>query len=598
MSMHASGTQGTVGARPSLAPAQPETHGIPIDVFQHYSEECEKVGHSKALQSAGEVFRTAYSTNTYEGKPWGAVAASLSDCLFDVFKPIIIHEYTQGLSHRAIVKNLKEQVFFPFAPSATLDKIKEWAKDPVNGFEYRSKKNPGKTQRTKPKSTHVVPPTPDTEYGRNPHDAWSYHAGSSELATQEIGVAADPNVLLGLSDGEPDTWLNVNNPSFSMHDFMHSIDPASDPFDAQPSQIPHPAMDTGAMGSFNETFHSQSTANFGVGDFPLTDHGDGRAVHPPATQFSSQRQQTTTASPPMQQGETLVQSLQLENARLAAEGENNKRKIEAFKAEAENNQRKIEAFKAEAENNQRKIEAFEAEVETKNRKIEALESRNNDLGRENEDLKVERLMAAVPSSESRHGHPGRQSESFKVPRLMSADESAEVENATAPTTPTPKVPRNNKRKAPGLPRSSTTHSQPDRIAPRQSSYRGASSSQASFASWQNFSSPAQYTSAVGDQSSMATSPYNNHAMSSQADTPFSPFSDIVRPRRDSASSTASRSDGEVARTLRRRQDHVDTCLDIQAVEKWRDGSLSRRLIRQSSADDERDLAKSFGGLGL
>ncbi|OCT49784.1 hypothetical protein CLCR_06926 [Cladophialophora carrionii] len=578
MSMHASGTQGTVGARPSLAPAQPETHGIPIDVFQHYSEECEKVGHSKALQSAGEVFRTAYGTNTYEGKPWGAVAGSLSDCLFDVFKPIIIHEYTRGLSHRAIVKSLKEGVCFPFAPSATLDKIKEWAKDPVNGFEYRSKKNPGKTQRTQPKSTHVVPPTPNTEYGRNPHDAWSYHAGSSEfsfaasrrLATQESGVTADPNDFLGFSAEDPDTWLNVNNPSFSTHEFMHSIDSASDLFDAQPSQTPHPEMDTGAMGSFNEPFHSQSTANVGVGDFPLTNHGDGRAVHPPATQSSSQRQQTTTASLPMHQGETLVQSLQRENAQLAAEVENNKRKIEAFEAEAESNQRKIEA----------------------------LESRNNDLGRENEDLKVKSIMAASRSSASRRDQPGRQSGSVKLLHLMSADESARVENATVPTTVTPKVPSNNKRKAPGLPRRSTTHSQPDSFTPGQSSYRGASSSQASFASWQNLSSPAQYTSAVGDQSSMATSPYNNHAMSSQADTPFSPFSDIVRPRRDSASSTASRSDGEVAQALRRRQDHVDNCLVIQAVEEWRDGSLSRRLIRQSSADDERDLAKSFGGLGL
>ncbi|EXJ61771.1 hypothetical protein A1O7_02201 [Cladophialophora yegresii CBS 114405] len=571
MSMPISGTQSTVGARPSLAPAQPETHGIPKDIFEHYYEQCQKVGHSKAVGSAGELFRRIYGPDAWGGKTWGAVAGSLSDCLFDIFKPVVIHEYKQIISPREIVQNLKKDFSFPFAASATADKICEWAKDPVNDFEYRSQKNRGKTKRTKPTSTLPVPQTPNTDHERNPQDAWSYQAGPSELSlptssrlnTQESGVTADPSDLLAIS---PDPWLNYNNSPFAMDGFMAGNEPAMVPFNGQPFQMLAPAPNTGAMGPFNGMFHPQPAANLGVGEFPLADHSDDRAVPPQATQFSSQRQQTTTASPAMQQDEGLVQSLRRELARLEAEVENKKRKIQAF----------------------------EAEVEDKTRKIQALEFRNDQLGRQNESLKIERLMATAGSSQSRQDQLKQQNESPKVTHFMSADECAEVQNNAAPTTPTPKYPRNNKRTAPGMPRRNTTHSHPGSLTTRQSSYRGHSSSQATFASRQNLSSPTQYTSSVvGDQSSMATSPYNNQAMSSQADIPFSQFSDIARPRRGSASSTASNSDGEVAQALRRRQANVGTMLDVRA---WRDESLPRQLIRRSSADHERDLAKSLGQL--
>jgi hypothetical protein len=114
MSLPAFGNQANV-VRPSLAPAKPESHGIPAHVFDHYYEECKKGKHGDALKAVGERFRAAYSADINGSKTWGAITSSLSDCLFDVFKPVIIHEYKQGVSPRAIVRNLSEKPrFFPF----------------------------------------------------------------------------------------------------------------------------------------------------------------------------------------------------------------------------------------------------------------------------------------------------------------------------------------------------------------------------------------------------------------------------------------------------------------------------------------------------
>ncbi|KIW70076.1 hypothetical protein PV04_02384 [Phialophora macrospora] len=378
---------------------------------------------------------------------------------------------------------------------------------------------------------------------------------------QDSGLTTDQGDLWigsGLWDEEVDTRSYINRP-LELNGLIVDTEPARDTFNMQHSQGPPPAPNTGAIGSFNESINPQSTANFGLDELPRGDHNVGRAAQLSTNQLLSPGQQTATHSLHMQTEESVVQDLRLEIAMLRNE------------------------------------------VETKKRKIQALESRNDELGRQNESLKVDRLMSEAESSESRHDQLGRQHESFKVSRsrVMSAVGISEFGNATAPTTPVPRQRRYKTRVAPGMPRRNTPRSPPDSSASRQSSYRGPSSSQGSQASWQNNSSPAPHTSAMGGQSGMVTSPFNNHAMSSHSDTPFSLFTEAVRSRRDSTSSSASRSDDDLAQASLCRRVGDERLPSIGAVHEWRNGSLPRRLLhRESSADGEEDLTRFLTRLNL
>jgi FtsZ-binding cell division protein ZapB len=445
--------------------------------------------------------------------------------------------------------------------SVTGAKIEQWSKDPSNGLLYRSKKNTSKTQETSSGPTDPVPPIPNNEYGRNSHDAWSYDGLSSEFpygaafcqVTQESGLTADPSDFLSLWDQEIDTQPYFNRP-LELNGLIADNEPARDTFNSQLPQALPPAANTGSIGSSNEPIHPQSTANLGQRELLRGDHNVGQVGQPSADQLLSQGQQTATNSLSMQKEESVVQYLRMEVNRL------------------------------------------QNEVETKKRKIQALESRNDQLGRENEKLKVARLMSTAERPEPRYDQLGRQSESVKAARLMSPVGLSKLGDAAAPTTPVPRQRLNTNRNAPGMPRRNAARLQP---ASRQSIYRYPSSSQGSMASWQNISSPAQHTSAVGDRSSMATSPFNNHTISSHSDTPFSLLPEAVGSRRNSTSSTAPSSDDDLAQASRRRRAHDERHLGIRAVDEWRNGSLPQRLlIRQSGADREEDLSRYLTRLNL
>jgi hypothetical protein len=408
-----------------------------------------------------------------------------------------------------------------------------------------------------------VPPIPNNEYGRNSHDAWSFDGLSSEFPyaaafchiTQESGLTADSSDFLidsGLWDQEIDTQPYFNRP-LEPNDLVADNEPARDTFNSQLPQALPPAPNTGSIGASNEPIHPQSTANLGQRELLRGDHNVGQVGQTSADQLLSQGQQTATHSLSMHKEESVVQYLRMEVARL------------------------------------------QNEVETKKRKIQALESRNDQLGRENEKLKVARLKSTAERPEPRYDQLGRQSERVEPARLMSPIELSKLGDAAAPTTPVPRQRLNTKRNAPGMPRRNA----PRLPASRQSIYRYPPSSQGSLASWKNISSPAQHTSAVGDRSSMATSPFNNHTISSHSDTPFSLLPEAVGSRRNSTSSTAPSSDDDLAQASRRRRANGERYLGIGAVDEWRNGSLPQRLlIRQIGADREEDLSRYLTRLNL
>lgn len=102
--------QGAIEQHPGRAEPPLELYGIPPPIWEHYYSKCVQGSLESAEESVGKKFKGGYKPSENNMRAWGTVKSNLIDCLFDVFKPIIIHEYNRREAPKNAPVNIIETI--------------------------------------------------------------------------------------------------------------------------------------------------------------------------------------------------------------------------------------------------------------------------------------------------------------------------------------------------------------------------------------------------------------------------------------------------------------------------------------------------------
>lgn len=89
-------SQDAIEQCPGLADPPLDFYGIPAPIWEHYYNKCKQGSLVSAEESVVKNFKGGYDPGENNKRSWGSMKSNLIDCLFDVVKPTIIHEYKRG----------------------------------------------------------------------------------------------------------------------------------------------------------------------------------------------------------------------------------------------------------------------------------------------------------------------------------------------------------------------------------------------------------------------------------------------------------------------------------------------------------------------